>query len=312
MFWRMGFQSFKQFFEEFPKAESVSLRLTQEVLNEREQLQMLMVGLNVQFTVGLHKLEEMRQEEIVLQQREKEIETNKDFTYTVDVIKPVYTNLEGTGQHTTTCAPCHATCHTNCKIVDDAKKYNCWAMDEHGNCRICPRKCKWSEHNNLPYLINYVTIPEKRTSEDLKKKYHRAVQQKATSEQMMKCMENSLQEVHVQVYTTIKRAQQCLRRLDEIALKPNPLTQVEYLELLIESEKREAKPGWKQRIQYIEEAKSQAAILSKVKDEKESQKLIQTLSRAGDASEERETRMALKKLSLGARGGNWYSRFKFW
>lgn len=29
----------------------------------------------------------MRQEEIVLQQREKEIKTNKDFTYTVDVTK---------------------------------------------------------------------------------------------------------------------------------------------------------------------------------------------------------------------------------
>ena len=102
------------------------------------------------------------------------------------------------------------------------------------------------------------------------------------------------------------------RRLDEIALKPNPLTQVEYLELLIESEKRECKPGWKQRLRYIEEAKSQAEILSKVKDEKESQKLMRTLSRAGDASEERETRKSLEKLSLGARGGNWYTRFKFW
>lgn len=41
----------------------------------------------------------------------------------------------------------------------------------------------------------------------------------------------------------IKKAQQSLRRLDEIALKPNPLTQVDYLEILIESEKAEAKSG---------------------------------------------------------------------
>ena len=312
MFWKMGFHSFQHFFEEFPKAEPVSLRLTQEVLNEREQLQVLIEGLNVQITLGLNKLEEMRQEEIVLQQREKEIETNKDFTYTVDVTKPVYTNLEGTGQHTTTCGPCNATCHANCKIVDDARKRKCSAMDKSGNCRICPRKCKWSEHRNLPYLIKYVTTPEKRTAEHLKQKYHRAVKQKATCEQMMKSIEDSLQDVHAQVYTTIERAQQCLRRLDEIALKPNPLTQVEYLELLIESEKREAKPGWIQHIQYLEEAKRHAEILSKVKDKKESQKLMRTLSRAGDASEERETRESLGKLSLGARGGNWYSRFKFW
>ena len=312
MFWKMGFLSFKHFFVEFLKAESVSLSLTQEVLNEREQLQVLIEGLNVQITRGLNKLEEMRQEEIVLQQREKEIETNKDFTYTVDVTKPVYTDLKGTGQHTTTCGACHTTCHTNCMIVDDARKRKCWAMDKSGNCRICPRNCKWSEHRNRPFLIKYETITETRTAEHLKQKYHRAVKQKANCKQMMKSIEDSLQDVHVQVYATIVRAQQCLRRLDEIALKPNPLTQVEYLELLIESEKREAKPGWKQRIQYLEEAKRHAEILSTVKDEKESKKLMRSLSRAGDASQERKTRESLEKLSLGARGGNWYSRFKFW
>lgn len=191
-------------------------------------------------------------------------------------------------------------------------KYTCWAMSERGNCRICHQRSNWSEHRNLPYLIEYQTIKETRTAEDLKRKYHKAVQQKATSEQMMKAIEESLQGVHSQVLNMITRAQQSLRRLDEIALKSSPLTHIEYLELLIESEKREAKPGWWQRIQYLQQAKSQAEILSKVTDEKESQKLMRTLSRAGDANEERKTRKSLEKLSFGARGGNWYSRFKFW
>ena len=219
LFWKMCLGSFSKFFEKFPKAESVSLSLTREVLEERDQLHVLIEGLNVQITLGLDKLEEIRQEEIVLQQREKEIETNKHFTYTVNITKPVYINLEGTGRHTTTCGPCHSTCHTDCKVVDDAMKYTCWAMNERGNCRICPRKCNWSEHRNLPYLIEYQTIKETRTVEDLKKKFHKAVQQKATSEQMMKAIEESLQGVHIQVLDMIKRAQQSLRRLDEIALK---------------------------------------------------------------------------------------------
>ena len=66
----------------------IILRLTKEVLKEREELHVLVEGLNVQITVGLNKLEEIRQEEIVIQQREKVIETNKDFTYTVDMVKP--------------------------------------------------------------------------------------------------------------------------------------------------------------------------------------------------------------------------------
>lgn len=198
LFWKMCLGSFSNFFEEFRKAESVSLTLTREVLEEREQLHVLIEGLNVQITLGLNKLEEMRQEEIVMQQREKEID-----------------------------------------------------------------------------------------------------------EKMMKATEEYLQAVHTQVLHMIKRAQQSLSRLDEIALKPNPLTYVEYLELLIESEKKEAKPGWKQRIQYLELAKRHAEILSKVKDQKEIQKLVKRLSKDKDVSEE-----ALEKLSLG--GDNWYSRFRFW
>ena len=74
----------------------IILRLTKEVLKEREELDVLVEGLNAQITVGLNKLEEIRQEEIVIQQREKVIETNKDFTYTVDMVKPFYISLEGT------------------------------------------------------------------------------------------------------------------------------------------------------------------------------------------------------------------------
>ena len=43
----------------------------------------------------------------------------------------------------------------------------------------------------------------------------------------------------------INNAQQSLRRLDKImiALKLNPLIQVQYLEFVIESKKNEGKPG---------------------------------------------------------------------
>ena len=309
MFWRLGCVSFTDFFLEFPKSESVSLRLTKEVLKEREELHVLVEGLNVQITVGLEKLEEMRQEEIVIQQREKEIETNKDFTFKVDLVKPFHTSLEGKGQHTTTCDPCHKTCHSNCMIIDDSKKLNCWAMDADGKCRICPRNCLWSEHRNLPYLIEYRTVTETRTAEYLRKKYHMAVEEKATSEQMMREIEESLQKVHEEVFTMIKRAQQSIRRLDEIALKPNPVTQVEYLEMLIESEKMDGKPGWKQRVKYLNAAKRHAEVLSKVKDERGAQKLIEQLSREEVVAKE-QTRNPLKKLSFSQ--DKWYSRFKFW
>ena len=290
MFWKMGFLSFKSFFEELLKAKSVHLDLTKEVLKERDQLQALLEGLNPQINLGLEKIEEMRQEEIVLQHRESEIETSKEFTYTVEVNKPHQVDISGEGKHTTTCIKCNFTCHNECAYSDDNDKVKCCAMSG-DNCVVCPKKCHWTEHKNLPYVWEFKKVVETRTSEDLKRKYESAKEGKSKVESMIDKLDEELQKMHFEVVNNILKAQQCLRRLDEIALKPNPLSNVEYIELLIESEKQTANHGWKQRIRYLEEAKRQAAMLSKVTAVKASKEKVEESTRSGD---------------------KWYSRFKFW
>ena len=61
-------------------------------------------------------------------------------------------------------------------------------------------------------------------------------------------------------------AKEIMQRLDEIALKPNPLSEVEYIDLLIESERQEGKPGYPQRIKYYQDMKQRAMIMSKLQD----------------------------------------------
>lgn len=310
-FWEMNKSSLDKFFLEFPKSECISLHLTKKVLKEREQLYVSLESLKDQIKLGLDKMEEMRQEELVLQARELEIEANKDFTFKVTVTKPVHVSLEGTGQNTTTCIKCQSTCHKNCKIADERKKFNCSAMGEGGKCRICPLGCIWSDHKNFPYFIKYEVSTETGTLESLKKKYLKAVHGKATAKQMLISLAESLENVHVGVLNKIRRAQKSVRRLNEIALKPKPLTEAEYIELLIESEKRAASPGWAQRVKYYEVAKRHAQLLAKAKDEDESEKLVRRLSRqVSDISE--EARKTLENLSLDDDDSNaWYSRFKF-
>ena len=64
----------------------------------------------------------------------------------------------------------------------------------------------------------------------------------------------------------VVQAQQTLQRLDEIALKPlNPLSQVEYIDLLIQCEKEEGKDGYQERIQYLNEVRGRAELLSIVR-----------------------------------------------
>ena len=310
-FWEMNTSSLDKFFLEFPKSECVSLHLTKKVLKEREQLYVSLESLKDQIKLGLDKMEEMRQEELVLQKHELEIEANKEFTFKVTITKPVHVSLEGTGQHTTTCIKCQSTCHKSCKIADERKKFNCSAMGQEGKCRICPLSCIWSDHKNVPYLIKNEVFTEQRTLECLKMKYLKAADEKAIEKQMMKSLAVSLENVHVAVLNKIRQAQKSVRRLNEIALKPKLLTEAEYIDLLIESEKRAAGPGWTQRVKYYEVAKRHAQLLSKAKDEDESEKLVRGLSRqVSDISE--EARKTLENLSLDDDDSDaWYSRFKF-
>ena len=106
-----------------------------------------------------------------MQQREKEIETNKDFTYEVEINKPRQVDISGQGKYTTTCLKCNFTCHKNCAYANDNDKHRCGAMDSSGNCTVCSDHCCWNEHKNLPFVWVYETVKETRTSEDLKEKY---------------------------------------------------------------------------------------------------------------------------------------------
>ena len=296
-FWEMGCESFENFFEKFVTSESVSLQLTNEVLKEREHLEALIEGLNPKIKQGLGSIETMRQEKLFLQQHEAQIEQNKEFQFYVPVVKAEEIPLIGTGKHTTTCLNCNNTCHEDCKIAENEEKAKCVAMDEKGNCQVCSGKCPWKKHKNVPYLIKYTTVREKRTSHDLKEKYDTAVSGKSKVEGMLIQLERCLQELRITVLSDMYKVRMSLKRLDEIALKPNPLTEVQYIELLIKNERREARPGWKDRVKAFEDFKKRAQMFSKIKQETDIPKLLDEIIPLEE--KKNESKALVKRNNLG-------------
>lgn len=264
--WKMGAGSFKTLFAEIEYSESVSLQLTEEVLKESEHVRVLIRQLDQQITLGLRKTEELRQEELALQQHAKAIEENKSFIFTVPITKLRQIDLSGTGQFSLTCLTCTSTCFENYPSGDTKDKHNCDAFDENGKCKVCVGHCDQSSHKSVAYRLEYETVEEKRTSEDVKMKYDKAVSLKSQTECTIEQLTKDIQCVETEVDTMKNQIQQILSRLDEIALKPAPLMQLQYLERLIESEKMEASPGWMKRVQYYEEAKRLAENCPSVKD----------------------------------------------
>ena len=130
-------------------------------------------------------------------------------------------------------------------------------------CRVCPNKCFWRQHVNNPYYFEWYEETEIRKSEDLEKRFYIAMEEKDRAKYMMENIDRYLKEVEANIMSMINQIQRALAHLDSLALKPNPLTQVQHLDLLIESEKQQARAGYQQRIRFYEQAKQQAIILEK-------------------------------------------------
>lgn len=134
------------------------------------------------------------------------------------------------------------------------------------NCTVCPDKCHWSKHENTPFRYKYFDemIKVKRTHENLKERYMNAKSEKSRVENMISSTEVILGQLQAKVYKVVERARWSKKRLEEIALKDNPLSETEYLDLLIETERDDHKPGWQRRVAMCEQLRRDAEILKKL------------------------------------------------
>ncbi|XP_005746421.1 uncharacterized protein LOC102203385 [Pundamilia nyererei] len=268
MFWEMGTKSMKRFFVALNKIETKSLTLTQEVLRERKQLENSVENLQEQVKLGLAKLEEIKETSEKLKEHEAEISRNKNFEFEVTVKKPYHDDISRTGNYITNCQQCHYTCHYPCGIPNDADKRGCVAMGQNGNCKECPGKCVWNVHFNQKYKWGYKDVKEKRTIKELEEKYQEATGEKMTVQKVIDKLNAEYESLQADVVKLMERSSKCLNRLKEIALKPNPLSTPEYIDMLIEGEKSEGKPGWKQRVQSLMFMKEKAETMAKIEQGK--------------------------------------------
>ncbi|XP_071788739.1 uncharacterized protein [Asterias amurensis] len=262
MFWDMGSESLKAFFQNVQTLEARSLILTKEVLEERKRLETTIQGLQPQIMVGNCQHESLRKEQRILVEKEAQIEANKDFKVTVKV--PKCRKVEITGEYITNCSKCHWTCHYPCYIANDADKVKCSAMSD-GVCTVCQGKCSWDVHFNQQYRFEFYEEEEEKTYKEIEARFKDASGKKLTVQQVIKKHQESLVKVRKVVFALIAEAHRSVTRLEEIALKPNPLSTVEYIDLLIESEKRSGKPGWQDRVHGLEDVRKEADITGKVK-----------------------------------------------
>uniref|UniRef100_A0A3Q1F9M7 AIG1-type G domain-containing protein n=1 Tax=Acanthochromis polyacanthus TaxID=80966 RepID=A0A3Q1F9M7_9TELE len=264
MFWKMGIKSMEKFFTALGKMKTKSLLMTQEVLKERKHLETAIEGLQPQVKAGLAKLEEIKTTQQKIKDHETVMTSNENFEIEVDVTKPVQIQITEKGAYITNCQICSTTCHYPCAIANDNEKRGCASMDGAGMCTVCPGKCIWRVHFNQTYRWEYVKVKEKQTLKELKHKYEKASQEKMTIQELIQRQEEEIGHLQDVMVGLMDRSAQSITRLQEISLRPNPLTTPEYIDMMIQGEESEAKEGYQARIQSLEAVKERATLISKV------------------------------------------------
>ncbi|CAB4014712.1 uncharacterized protein LOC110055875 isoform X2 [Paramuricea clavata] len=262
MFWSMGITSFEKFLNSLNEMESKSLVLTKEVMQERAQLEVRLSGLQEKINCGINTLSRLQQQQSIFSQHAVEINANKNFKYTVEDEIRVQVPLE-TGRYVTNCTTCNYTCHYPCGIPRSEDKARCSAMTN-GRCDECPNRCASSRHINDAYRMETKRVKVLKEYDSKKTLYQKAVQGQTKVEALISQLKGEFESTQEIVLTFVAEMQRGIKRLSEIALKKDALQQVDHLDLLIQSEKMQAKPGFKERVKSLQETRERAEQINKM------------------------------------------------
>lgn len=252
--WQMGVKSMNEFFDHLKIMSAKSLTLTREVLKERKKLQISLDNSMNLLHEGLLKLDEIRKTEEAVKDLDLAAAGAKDFSYEVTVSEKVVVDL---GHDTTYCPQCDYTCHEPCKESSDNNKKKCAAMSYFFwsagiYCNSCPDQCHWRCHMNRREKIETKDVVKKMTREDLKNKFDSAMGEKVDKENALKKLESEYNDAKKHLLQDIHGMVKCQTRLQEIALLPATQSISSFIKEKIETEEREAKPGYQNRVDHLQ------------------------------------------------------------
>ncbi|XP_030218539.1 uncharacterized protein LOC115548207 [Gadus morhua] len=258
--WDMGTKNMKKLFSALNVIETKSLTLSKEVLRQRAQLEISIENIQIKVKMALTKLGEIKKESQILKEHKSAIKDNSKFEYEVSVTRPVKVQAE---EFSLNCEKCDVTCHKSCGVIF-GWTYFCEVFTWGGYCNECKGKCHVMEHDLKAFYWDSETVMVKKTFEKLKENYEMASKKAMSVEDIIEQMMLKYHQLEDEVVRLMERSAQCLNTLKEIALRPDPISTPEYIDLLIEGEKSEGKPGYPKRIKKLLDLKKKATTMGEV------------------------------------------------
>ncbi|KAL1248234.1 hypothetical protein QQF64_021552 [Cirrhinus molitorella] len=245
--WNLSFRGMTQFFKFLDTAQPKSLKMTRDVLQKQKQLEANISNLKSRVELMELKQNELQLTQEALEQNKEHVENNKNFEYQVKV---PYKEIVDIDPSVAKAAMCCTVCEENCHYP------GCWwtsdlawcsvMKDDH--CTVCTKKCHYTKHVKHAKIYVTKTKKEKKTSEDLKKKYYGKLRD---SESLVKKLTEELQELEKEKIKLVIEAFNCVETLQKITLRTDSLLILQHIEFLVEKLKEINEPEKAQTLENI-------------------------------------------------------------
>ncbi|XP_076866328.1 uncharacterized protein LOC143517555 [Brachyhypopomus gauderio] len=259
--WGSNFKKMKAFFKALEDIESRDLKLTVQVLEERERLAKSMKALTAQIKAGLSKCAEIESKKQLLNNESEKMKQNENFEKEVEEVKA---SRSPVACFTVNCNVCFFTCHSSCFLPEEDAISTCAVFDAGGKCVMCPGNCHHSNHLKEKVMWTYETVKKKQTVKELMDNFIKAKKEFMSTNDMLAALDKEYKDIYSKLMDLVKMSFKCLKRLDEIALRPRSLSAKEYFDLLIKTEEDEKKPGFEERIVNLQKMKEEFENMEKI------------------------------------------------
>ncbi|XP_067291734.1 uncharacterized protein [Pseudorasbora parva] len=245
--WNLSFKGTAGLFKFLDNIKPKTLKMTQEVLQKRKQLEANINNLQERVEMTELKQNELKQTQEALEKNKEHVKNNKNFEYEVDV---PYKEKIDIDYSLASVAMCCTVCEENCHYP------GCWwasnlkwcSVMKDNHCRVCTNKCHYSKHVKEAKIYKIKTRKEKRTNEDLKKEYDGKI---GDSESLVKKLEEELKELEKEKIKLVNESFHCVETLQMIALNPDSLITLLQIDVLIEKLKEINEPEKAETLENI-------------------------------------------------------------
>ncbi|ROL27900.1 Immune-associated nucleotide-binding protein 13 [Anabarilius grahami] len=249
--WRRSDRGMTGFFKFLDSVKPKTLKMTQNVLQKQKNLEANISNLRLRVQVMELKQNELKQTQKALENNKKDVENNKNFEFEVEVPYKEKVDIDPSVAKAAMC----------CTVCEENSHYpGCWwaknplwcEVIKDGHCRVCTNKCHYSKHVKEAKIYVTKIKKEKRTYEELKKKYEDTI---GNNVSVVKKLKEELQELEAEKIKLVNEAFHCVETLQMIALNADSLIILQHIDFLIEKMKEINEP---EKMKTLENIKKRA------------------------------------------------------